>query len=200
MSLTSVLIYVNCPSQSDQLHTKSASTSDVFLRGSFLVAIRLYVTRATGAGLARLIPMGQTGSIILGLVRLLSLVVSASCIQHSRLVANEALEFLVTRLIPGITFSKLGCQRLNSLGNASHCMTFSCYDCGRACKRIHSSSSEVHHALVPSSHVGMVKFRMGGCCRDQPLLAVSINKYMFELRPGLIRKGPALPFTNSFRE
>jgi hypothetical protein len=75
----------------------------------------------------------------------------------------------------------------------------SCCGCDKACQRSHSSFSKNHHALVFSSHLGQMKSRLGGCCCDQPVLAVCIGKENLELRPGFICKGAALPFTNIFR-
>jgi hypothetical protein len=79
-------------------------------------------------------------------------------------------------------------------------MVVRCCGCGKVCQCRRSSFSELYRALVSSSHVGLVKSRLGGCWCDQPVLTVHIGKENLELRPGLIRKNTVLSFTYSLRE
>jgi hypothetical protein len=176
MIYTSVLIFVTCRTPSEKLHTKGATTHNVVLRGSFLVATSSSVTGATDVGLSHLLSMGPAVVVILGLVRIFYFVVSARVIGRPRLVANEVLDFLVASLVPGIMSSKLDHKRLHSLGKASHCMAVSCCGCGKVFQCSHISFNEIYHNLVSSSHVGLVKSHMGGCWCDQPVPDVRIGK------------------------
>jgi hypothetical protein len=68
---TSLIIYINYPTGSKQLHSPSSTTNDVVLGDSLLVALRSSVTVTNIVGLANLIPMGQSVTFVIGLVGLL---------------------------------------------------------------------------------------------------------------------------------